>query len=161
VNDDVMFRQQLERRIASYRARKTALREHAAEIEAEIAEITRRCTSTEELYEAEFGAPFSGLGAAEAAPGEPTSSTSGPLTGLPWADALVRVLDEHGPAHVKEIWRLLESGGFRTDARDPLRSIVAIALRLEPAVIRVAPNTYALTNGRPGAAYVQEQLTTG
>jgi hypothetical protein len=118
-----------------------------AEIEIEIGELKRRRESAESLYEVEFGAPFVESTDNERHDPDASRPGIGPLTGLSWGDALVRVLDENGPLHIKEIWRLLEDGGFRTDAQDPLRSIVAIAVRLEP-VVRVAPNTYAVANGR-------------
>lgn len=141
---DLDFRRQLQRRILTYRERRAALTAHRAEIDAEIDDMERRLHSAEELHEAEFGEAFT-LGSAEAADVQVPEPRVGPLTRLSWGDAVIRVLDENGPLHVKEIWRLLQEGGFRTDARDPLRSIVAIALRLEPRVLRVAPNTYALS----------------
>lgn len=68
---------------------------------------------------------------------------------MSWIDAIERVLRQHGPAlHVKSIWEYLEADGFRTEARDPLRSIVAIAVR-EPSVVKVGPNTYALSGLGP------------
>ena len=151
MEEDAAFEQQLARRIAAYARRERALVEHRLEIDAELAEVRRRRRSAEALYEAEFGAPAEAAAepARDEARAAPEQPPAGPLTGLSWGAAIVRVLDEFGPAHIREIWRLLEEGGFRTDARDPLRSIVAIALRLEPHVFRVAPNTYALANGRP------------
>jgi hypothetical protein len=143
-----------------YQRREAVLQQHLAEIEAELVEVRHRRGSAEQLYKAEFGGPF----VTDDVFDQPQSALMQPpghLTGASWGDAIIRVLDEHGPAlHIKEIWRLLEEGGFRTEARDPLRSIVAIALRLDPAVIRVAPNTYALSNGRP-AAGAKAQLQVG
>lgn len=162
MDDDAIFRQQLERRIAGYRTREHAVGEHIAELEAELADVRRRRESAERLYVAEFGSALPESATQDSVPrgrGERQLTVTGPLTGLSWGDAIVRVLDENGPAHIKEIWRLLEEGGFRTDARDPLRSIVAIALRLEPAVFRVAPNTYALGKGRPSGRVAEPEQT--
>jgi hypothetical protein len=143
---DLDFRLQLQRRILTYRERRAALAAHRAEVDAEIEDMERRLRSAEELHEAEFGEPFM-LGSSVEEPDLRTPEPRvGPLTRLSWGDAVIRVLDENGALHVKEIWRLLQEGGFRTDARDPLRSIVAIAIRLGPRVLRVAPNTYALTS---------------
>lgn len=141
---DFDFRRQLQRRILTYRERQAALAAHRAEIDAEMEDMEKRLQSAEALHEAEFGEPFM-LGSVDHPDARTPEPRVGPLTRLSWGDAVIRVLDQNGPLHVKEIWRLLQEGGFRTDARDPLRSIVAIAIRLEPRVLRLAPNTYALS----------------
>lgn len=141
---DSEFRDHLARRISSYARRRDELLFQRAEIESEVEDVERRLRSAEQLYEAEYGLIPTGS-RAERTTVHPGSQASGPMTGLAWGDALVRILAERGPLHVKQIWALLQDGEFRTAARDPLRSIVAIALR-EPGVIRVAPNTYALNS---------------
>lgn len=45
--------------------------------------------------------------------------------------------------HVKEIWETLLTSGFQTESRDPLRSVVSIAVR-HPDVERAGPNIYRL-----------------
>jgi len=73
---------------------------------------------------------------------------TGPLTGASWWDAIVQVLtEEGGPLHVREIWKRLAANGFRSDAKDPVRSVVAIVVRNPEMIVKVRPNTYAL-NGR-------------
>jgi hypothetical protein len=71
----------------------------------------------------------------------------GALSGLSWEDAICAVLADNGPLHVKEIWQRLAAGGFRTTAKDPLRSIVAVATR-SPNLIRAWPNIYGIGNSR-------------
>lgn len=126
-----------------------------AEWQRELDVIAARRASAEAMYEAEFGKPFD---PERPAPVSSTSSTrSGPLSGLSWIDAIERVLREKGPAlHVKAIWENLEAGGFRTDARDPLRSIVAIAVR-DPGIVKVAPNTYQLSGLSPSGDNRQQE----
>jgi hypothetical protein len=145
--DDARFREQLERRIARDLLLESRFEVRLAELQQELESISTRRRSAEAMYEAEFGEPFDAERPVQLEPTPPPRS--GPLSGLSWIDAIERVLRERGPAlHVKSIWENLEAGGFRTDARDPLRSIVAIAVR-DPAIVKVAPNTYALSGLSP------------
>ncbi len=62
-----------------------------------------------------------------------------------WRDGILKALDEAGhPLHAREIWESMEQSGFQTDAADPLRSVVATAIRTPDRIQRVGPNTFAL-----------------
>ncbi len=157
---DEEFRAQLERRILTYSHQEERLRIQVRELQDELDAVKRRRRSAEDLYKAEFGEVSSDLRVAEDRAEDQTELPSGrlpgPLTGLPWSVAIMDVLkQEGGPLHVKDIWQRLGAGGFRTDAVDPVRSVVAIAVR-SPAIVKVKPNTYALNgnyivnNRQPG-----------
>lgn len=142
---DIEFRQRLERRIESYRTLRTELRDRVAELQEELEAVERRLRAAEQLHEVEFGTTPS-----------PDGSTNGlsrltSLSHLPWHEAIRRVLEQESrPLHVSEIWQRLQTGGFCTEARDPLRTIVAVAIRSQD-MERVAPNVYALDgSGRAG-----------
>jgi hypothetical protein len=142
---DEEFRSQLERRILSYSHQEQRLAVQLRELADELHAVKRRRQSAEDLYRAEFGDVTDDLRVAEAPgeyrPGRPT----GPLTGIAWSQAISRVLEEAGgPLHVREIWQRLAAGGFRSDAADPVRSVVAIAVR-NAGIMKVRPNTYALS----------------
>jgi hypothetical protein len=144
-------------RIASYRGLRHELEAQIADLKEELDAVERRLKMAEELYEAEFRELPQEVDANSAA-GQlgVDRKPSGPLTDLSWADAIVRILHDEGrPLHVKEIWRLLKAGGFHTDARDPMRSIVSIAIR-NRAFIRIGPNEYAL-NGLKSAGEASER----
>jgi hypothetical protein len=135
------FRQQLEERIASYREQRERIRTRLVELNHDLLDFDRRLDAAEELYGREFGVQPPGA--------EPRRS--GRQSVVPvidrqpsWREAIAGVLSARGrPLHVKEIWEALLDSGFRTDSRDPLRSIVAIAVR-DPNIQRTAPNTYGL-----------------
>jgi hypothetical protein len=114
---------------------------------AEKESVSTRREAAEDLYRAEFGdSP-----ADHAAPEKPVIQV-GPLTGLSWSEAIARVLRDAGqPLHVKEIWQRLQAGGFRTDSRDPVRSVVAIAVRDPASFPRAGPNRYGLEGARAEA----------
>lgn len=159
-SDDEMdeeFRAQLERRILAYSHQEQRLAVQIKELAEELQAVKRRRRSAEDLYRAEFGDVTDDLGVAES-PGEPRPGRlTGPLTGLAWSQAIFRVLEETGgPLHVRDIWQRLAAGGFRSDAVDPVRSVVAIAVR-NPGIMKVRPNTYALSakyiaNASPGGS---------
>lgn len=122
--------------------------------------LARRRAAAEDLYRAEYGdIPEENMAVVTTPPQSSQrgqrvqrlqipEAPDGPLTGLGWAEALQQVLGASSePLHVKEIWRRLAEGGFKTEARDPLRSIVAMSLR-SPQIIRAAPNTFALAEGK-------------
>lgn len=170
---DAEFRTALSHRISSYRARRARLERRKAEVDAELEEVDARLVKSESLYMAEFGEqPPDGADnittdQAERLFQPAAEAVRGPMTGLSWEDALVRALNGHdGGLHVRAIWEQLQGGGFRTEARDPVRSIVAIALRRPDTFVRVAPNTYALINqavtsaGAAGARPEAEPLET-
>ena len=72
-------------------------------------------------------------------------------TQRPWRDAVIDVLSKAGrPLHAREIWQRLDASGFATDAADPLRSVVAIAIRTPEQIHRTGPNTFALNGVAPG-----------
>jgi HB1, ASXL, restriction endonuclease HTH domain len=146
-DDDARFREQLERRIVRDLLLESRLEVRLAELKEELAAISARRKSAEAMYQAEFGESFDAERPVQMEHALP--ARSGPLSGLSWIDAIERVLRESGPAlHVKSIWENLEAGGFRTQARDPLRSIVAIVVR-EPSIVKVGPNIYALSGLSP------------
>lgn len=149
------FRIPLERRIATLRGHRVLLQEQLRDLHHELNSVDRRIEAAEELYRREFDK-------------EPPDSTATvhprratrirrAETGQPsWRDAVIGVLQRSDrPLHAREIWERLQQSGFQTDAADPLRSVVAIAIRTEDRIHRVAPNTFAL-NGEaneraPGA----------
>lgn len=150
---DEEFRVQLERRILSYSLQEERVRAQVRELQDELEAVRRRRRSAEELFRAEFGnvpADLDAPHAGEDDDDEPAPTrTTGPLTGAPWSEAIVRVLtEEAGALHVREIWKRLAANGFRSDARDPVRSVVAIAVR-HPGIVKVRPNTYALNGLHP------------
>jgi hypothetical protein len=141
---DREFKQMLTTRIQSYRDEEARLQIRIDELKAQRESVAKRRASAEELYEVEFGEQLSEAGP-EAALFERPELEVGPLTGLSWVEAMTRVLEEAGePLHVTEIWERLEEGGFRTDARDPVRSIVAIAVRGTRSFRKAGPNRYGL-----------------
>jgi len=153
---DEEFRAQLERRILSYSHQEQRLAVQLRELAEELQAVKRRRQSAEDLYRAEFGDVTDDLRVAES-PGEHRAGRlTGPLTGLAWSQAIFRVLEEAGgPLHVRDIWQRLAAGGFRSDAVDPVRSVVAIAVR-NPGIMKVKPNTYALS-----AKYVAPAVSPG
>jgi hypothetical protein len=136
------FKDELETRIARHRARLERLQAQYTELTSEIEITTGRLESAQRLYEAEFGEIYEGDAPARQEPlFEPPP---GPLTGASWGDAIISTLQEVGrPLHVKELWAEMLARGFRSDSRDPQRSLVAMSIR-HPGIVRVAPNTYAL-----------------
>lgn len=175
------FAAALQRRIQNYSRAEATVAGRLAELAEELDRLRERRRAAEMLYEAEFGEPVApdasvgvmapralteskhvvagdqavlippGAGAGEQAE-LVTAHVPGPLTGLPWAEAIERVMQDAGtPLHVKEVWERLVAGGFQTGSRDPLRSIVAISVRSE-RIVRTGPNTYGL----PGAGPHQE-----
>jgi hypothetical protein len=153
------FRAALLRRVQTYRVAEERAERRLLEVSREAEAMRERRQAAEKLFAAEFGdvpsneipadAPLGSTETQSARAGDPVSSPDGPLGGLPWEEAITRILSSEGPLHVKEIWRRLEAGGFRTGARDPLRSIVAVAIR-SPRIGRARPNTYGLTESSPG-----------
>lgn len=144
---DVEFKAQLERRILSYSLQEDRLRKQLRELHDELEAVRRRRRSAEQLFTAEFGRVPEDVRLVDGNEDEAedrSSWTPGPLTGLSWSDAMMRVLEQEPDGlHAREIWRRLAANGFRSDAADPVRSVVAIAVR-EPAIVKVRPNTYAL-----------------
>jgi hypothetical protein len=143
-NQDQEFKAMLTARIQSYRNQEARIDERIRELTDEKADVAKRRTSAEELYEAEFGEQVTESDL-EPRLFERPELKEGPLTGLSWADAMTRVLEEAGtPLHVTEIWERLQEGGFRTDSRDPVRSVVAIAVRDPRNFPKAGPNRYGL-----------------
>lgn len=141
VDDD--FRITLERRIGSLRGLREGLQEQLREVHHELNSVDRRIEAAEELYRREF----------EGEPPETTAAQRPRSTRIrgsdvgqpPWREAVLDVLRKEGqPLHAKEIWRRLQESGFQTSAADPLRSVVAIAIRSPDQIHRVGPNTFAL-----------------
>jgi HB1, ASXL, restriction endonuclease HTH domain len=148
----------LAKRIQSYRDHEDRLRARIEEMQSERESVSRRRESAEELYEAEFRERYSETGEAIVVVDE---FHRGPLTGLSWAEAMTRVLQEAGhPLHVKQIWEKLREDGFRTNARDPIRSVVAIAVRDPVNFPKVGPNRYGLRAAAQGTAKSGEVVTS-
>jgi hypothetical protein len=153
VDSDEEFKAQLERRILSYSLQEERVRAQLRELQDELEAVRRRRGSAEELFRAEFGSVPAHLDGQRTDRDDdhrdvPPLRATGPLTGVPWSDAIVQVLtEEGGPLHVREIWKRLAANGFRSGAKDPVRSVVAIAVRNQGTIVKVRPNTYAL-NGR-------------
>jgi hypothetical protein len=144
------FRSQLLHRIDSYRESEARVDARLAELAGEKAAQAKRRGAAEDLFRAEFGEVPAPEPQARPAPqldltqSEEAQPPEGPLTGKSWEEAITAVLEETGPLHVKDIWQRLQDGGFRTDARDPLRSIVAVSVRSKPRIERVGANRYGL-----------------
>jgi hypothetical protein len=142
MDDD--FRIPLERRLATLRGHRSLLEEQLRDLHHELNSIERRIEAAEELYRREFDSdppdstvrvhPRRATRIRRAEAGQPS-----------WRDAVIGVLrDADRPLHAREIWQRLQESGFQTDATDPLRSVVAIAIRTPEAIHRTAPNTFAL-----------------
>lgn len=135
-------------RLEGIREGEEKARQRAEAARAEYERLRSRRIATERLYETEYGAsPDDGL--TESGNDSPGArggdGDAGPLAGLSWEDAMTVVLQEAGQGlHVKEIWSRLSAGGFVSEARDPLRSAVTIAIR-SPGIVKEGPNIYALT----------------
>jgi hypothetical protein len=147
------FRIPLERRIATLRGLHCGLQGQLSELHHELNSVDRRIEAAEELYRREFG---------EEPPGTTATAHRRRSTRIkrsesgqpPWREAVLEVLRREGrPLHAKEIWQRLQESGFQTTAVDPLRSVVAIAVRSQDQIRRVRPNTFALNGadqeGRP------------
>lgn len=136
------FQQQLERRIANYHDMRSRSRKRLTELNHELNSLERRLEAAEELYRREFGAEPPGT---EAPRRQRTRAASTNGDSPSWSEAILSVLNAEGrPLHVRAIWERLLAEGFQTESRDPIRSIVSIAVR-HPQIERVAPNTYRLT----------------
>lgn len=143
VDMDDEFRIPLERRLVTLRGHRGGLQEELRDLHHELNSVDRRIEAAEELYRREFET-------------EPPVSVSAPdgrrasrirrVEGQPsWRDAVLGVLaSADRPLHAREIWQRLRDSGFQSEAVDPVRSVVAIAIRTEDQIHRTAPNTFAL-----------------
>src|SRR5436190_10802380 len=140
VDDD--FRIPLERRIVSLRGLRQSLQDQLRDIHGELNSVDRRIEAAEELYRREFRTDPPDVSAT--AEHRRATRIRGSEIGQPsWKEAVLDVLRREGrPLHAKEIWQRLQDSGFQTAAADPLRSVVAIAIRSEDQIRRVAPNTF-------------------
>lgn len=158
---DEEFRRQLLERVERYKGAAAKARGRLRELEAEIETLESRQRAAERLYRAEFGEEAPTQLAIKVTPPPvkrgrarreiPRSNLDGPLTGMSWQDAIREALAD-GPLHVRDIWQRLDSGGFQTDSKDPLRSIVSVVLRM-PELTRTDANTYGIA----GAEATREQ----
>jgi hypothetical protein len=141
---DEGFRRQLLGRIGRDASLLTGLQTKIDELQAHLARVDGRLASARALYLAEFGEePDLGVLPPQEDRDSPLLQEPGPLTGATWEEGITYVLSEAGhPLHVGEIWRRMSETGFATNARDPKRTIVAVALRA--GLPRVAANTYGL-----------------
>jgi hypothetical protein len=147
------FRAPLERRISTLRGLRNTLHDQLRALHHELNSVDRRLERAEDMYRNEYG---------QEPPDVETrtrrrraSRIRGGAQGAQpaWREAVLEVLRaEGGPLHVKEIWERLQTSGFQTEAVDPLRSIVTIAIRHEDQFRRAGPNTYALNGGLEPAA---------
>jgi hypothetical protein len=148
---DDEFRVQLERRIGSLRQQRELVQQELRERHSELNSIDRRIVIAEELYRQEYGdvppladgAPMHvrrSIRIRRAAAGQPG-----------WRDALIATLEDAGtPLHAKEIWRRMSESGFVSDAADPVRSVVAVAIRTPESIHRAGPNVFALNGPASG-----------
>ena len=131
----------------TYRSQRERIRTKLVELNHDLNDVERRLEAAEELYRREYGLTPPGYEASRAT-NRGTAAQRTPDGQQSWRDAIVSVLTSSGrPLHIKEIWQALVDSGFETNSRDPLRSIVAIAVR-DDRIERVAPNTYALSGAR-------------
>src|SRR5437773_7008642 len=94
---DAEFKAQLERRILSYSVQEDRLRKQLRELHDELDAVRRRRRSAEQLFTAEFGRvpeDVKLVDGDEDESDERSSWTPGPLTGLSWSDAMMRVLEQ-------------------------------------------------------------------
>lgn len=141
--DDV-FRTQLERRIATLRGHRGLVEEQLRDGHHELNSVDRRIDAAEELYRREFGAEPPNT-TANVLPRRATRIRRSESGQLSWRDAVIQVLQkEAAPLHARDIWGRMKESGFQTDADDPLRSVVATAIRTPDRIHRVGPNTFAL-----------------
>ena len=141
---DDEFRIPLERRLTSLNEHRNLLQEQLSDLHHELNSVDRRIEAAEELYRREF----------DAEPPDPTLVVRGrretrirstTVDQLPWREAVIGVLEEaNQPLHARDIWQRLKESGFQTESADPLRSVVAIAIRTSDRIQRVGPNTFAL-----------------
>jgi hypothetical protein len=144
---DSGFREQLEERILTYQGQRERIRTKLVELNHDLLDIERRLEAAEELYTREFGLqPPGSKGRRSGRKRMPRAADQ-----QSWREAIVSVLCARGPLHVNDIWQGLLDSGFQTQSRDPIRSIVAIAVR-DPQIYRTAPNTYAVSGGNSDAA---------
>jgi hypothetical protein len=144
------FRSQLEERIATYHSQRERIRTKLIELNQNLNDVERRLEAADELYRREFGVTPPGSQPARRAPRKPSATGASKDGQQSWREAIVAVLVARGqPLHVKEIWQALLDSGFVTTSRDPLRSVVAIAVR-DPRIKRTAPNTYGLRGSNDG-----------
>jgi len=156
MHDDSEFKDTLGHRIVRYAEQESQIVERVTELQQALEDVRKRRRSAEALYRAEFGdddpvrvghSPDDSGSPAALSPTLYGPVPIGPLFGASWADALTGVLAEAGePLHVTEIWQRLRDRGFTTTTRDPLRSIVSIAVRT-PGVVRAGPNIYTIAGG--------------
>ena len=142
--------------IGSLRGLRESLQDQLRELHHELNSVDRRIDAAEELYRREFASepPETSVQTHRRRASRIRGSEIGQP---PWREAILDVLRrEGGPLHAKEIWRRLKESGFQTAAADPLRSVVAIAIRSEDQIRRVGPNTFQL-NGDDG----ERQLPLG
>src|SRR5438128_2254571 len=128
---DDEFKGQLERRMATLLGHRNLLQDQLRDLHAELNSVDRRIEAAEELYRREFEQepPESAV----AVPSRRATRIRRAAAGQPsWREAVIDVLRQADrPLHAREIWQRLKDSGFQTDAADPLRSVVAIAIRME------------------------------
>jgi hypothetical protein len=148
-DDDLVYQQLLIQRIRRYTDLEQQVGARVRVLQDEFEDLRHRRESAEALYRAEFGdlppnLTDRGMEGSDAL--RPTSRI-GPYASLKWNEAIGRALAEEQRAlHVREIWERLQAGGFTTASKDPLRTIVTIALRT-PGIVHAGPNRYALAGG--------------
>ena len=134
--------------MGTYRSQSERIRAKLVDLNHHLNDVDRRLEAAEELYRREFG--LTPPGADPSRKRRPRASRAGEGQQQSWREAMVSVLrNGDRPLHVKEIWQALVDSGFETRSRDPLRSIVAIAVR-DPRIERSAPNTYRLAGTSNG-----------
>jgi len=138
----------------TYRSQRERIRKKLVELNRDLNDLERRLEAAQELYRREFGLTPPGYEPARETRRRTPKDRAG--DGQPsWRDAIVTVLGDSGrPLHIKEIWQALVDSGFETNSRDPLRSVVAIAVR-DDRIVRSGPNTYALS----GAVRSKSQMS--
>jgi hypothetical protein len=153
-------RRQRLKRIKGYRDSEHWVRLRHQELDEELTAIQARLEREEKLYQFEVGEPapttieLESLKSTEADP--PEDDDDGAFSGMSWLEGITAVLEEDGSLHVREIWRRLQEGGFRTNSRDPVRSIVATAVRSKATIVKVGANRYGLRGQEDSASAVNE-----
>lgn len=144
------FRSSLERRIATLRGHRDLVQDQLRELHHELNSIDRRIEAAEELYRREFAVePPKGRTVQQ--PRRATRIRRRESGQPSWRVGVIRALDEaDGPLHAREIWERMRQSGFETEAADPLRSVVATAIRTPDRIKRVGPNIFALNGGETG-----------
>jgi len=132
----LVFRDALRRRLESLDEEEAGLRRQYAAVRSRLEEVERRKQLTKQLFELEFGS------ADEAPRDRIHANRASRFAGATWNQSVLVALREgDGPSTVEELWRNLQSGGFRSSSMNPKRTLLVVLSR-HPGVRRVGRGLY-------------------